>query len=92
MKNKKKTTIIIVATGIILVITGFIVYYTCYHRWDDATCTKPKTCSICGKTEGEALGHQWMDATCTEPQICSVCKETKGKALGHKSYFNTYII
>ena len=27
MKNKKKTTIIIVATGIILVITGFIVYY-----------------------------------------------------------------
>ena len=85
MKNKKKTTIIIVATGIILVITGFIVYYTCYHRWDDATCTKPKTCSICGKTEGEALGHQWMDATCTEPQICSVCKETKGKALGHKA-------
>ena len=44
-----------------------------------------KTCSICGKTEGEALGHQWMDATCTEPQICSVCKETKGKALGHKA-------
>lgn len=85
MKNKKKTTIIIVATGIILVITGFIVYYTCYHRWDDATCTKPKTCSICGKTEGEALGHQWMDATCTEPQICSVCKETKGKALGQKA-------
>ena len=85
MKNKKKTTIIIVATGIILVITGFIVYYTCYHRWDDATCTKPKTCSICGKTEGEALGHRWMDATCTEPQICSVCKETKGKALGHKA-------
>ena len=26
MKNKKKTTIIIVATGIILVITGFILY------------------------------------------------------------------
>lgn len=26
MKNKKKTTIIIVATGIILVITGFIGY------------------------------------------------------------------
>lgn len=27
------------------------------HSWVDATCTEPKTCSVCGQTEGEATGH-----------------------------------
>ena len=27
------------------------------HQWIDATCTTPKTCSICGVTEGEPTGH-----------------------------------
>ena len=27
------------------------------HQWADATCTAPKTCSVCKATEGEALGH-----------------------------------
>lgn len=25
------------------------------HTWADATCTEPKTCSVCGETEGEVL-------------------------------------
>ena len=29
----------------------------CPHAWIDATCTAPKTCELCGETEGEALGH-----------------------------------
>ena len=29
----------------------------CSHEWAEATCTSPKTCSLCGETEGEALGH-----------------------------------
>ncbi len=38
------------------------VYYlapevSCEHEWVDATCTAPKTCTLCGETEGEALGH-----------------------------------
>ena len=53
------------------------------HDWTDATCTAPKTCSVCGETEGEALGHDWTDATCTTPKTCSVCGETEGEALGH---------
>ena len=28
------------------------------HDWIKATCTEPKTCSICGATEGEAKGHK----------------------------------
>ena len=29
------------------------------HTWTDATCTTPKTCSVCSATEGEALGHAY---------------------------------
>lgn len=85
MKDKKKNGRIAVIVVIVLALVGAILFYTCYHRWNDATCTKPRTCSICGKTEGEALGHKWSTATCTKPQTCSVCKETKGKALGHEA-------
>ena len=55
----------------------------CQHKWTAATCTSPKTCSLCQVTEGAALGHSWTDATCTAPKICSVCKLTEGVALGH---------
>lgn len=53
------------------------------HDWKEATCTEPKTCTKCNKTEGEALGHDWAEATCTEPKTCSICGETEGKAIGH---------
>ena len=53
------------------------------HTWTDATCTAPKTCSVCGETEGEALGHTWVDADCDTPKTCSVCSATEGEALGH---------
>ena len=57
------------------------------HDWVDATCTAPKTCSVCGDTEGEAKGHTAgnavtennVDATCTADGsydtvvYCSVC-------------------
>lgn len=54
------------------------------HTWTDANCTIPKTCSICGLTEGEALGHTWIDATCTSPKICEVCSTTEGEPIAHE--------
>ena len=53
------------------------------HTFNPATCTAPKICSVCGATEGEALGHTFSAATCTAPKICSVCSVTEGPALGH---------
>ena len=32
---------------------------TAAHTWDAATCTAPKTCSVCGATEGNPLGHDF---------------------------------
>ena len=55
----------------------------CFHKWQDATCTSPKTCALCGKTSGEPLGHDWEPATCTTMQACRVCGATKGVPLGH---------
>ena len=37
------------------------------HDWKAATCTSPKTCTVCGITEGEA-GHTYVDGVCT---LCS---------------------
>ena len=34
------------------------------HSWADATCTTPKTCSVCSEVEGEALGHTFIDGAC----------------------------
>ena len=53
------------------------------HDWQEATCTAPKTCAKCGKTEGNPLAHTWAEATCTEPKTCSVCGVTEGEPLGH---------
>ncbi len=68
------------------------------HSWSDATCTAPKTCSVCGATEGNALAHtEVVDAavapTCTETGLtegkhCSVCNtvlvaQTVVAAKGH---------
>jgi len=55
----------------------------CKHEWTEATCTTPKTCSLCDATEGEAPGHKWLDATCTAPKTCKNCDATDGEALGH---------
>ena len=56
---------------------------TCQHEWADATCTAPKTCTLCEATDGNALGHTMSAATCTAPATCSVCGETEGEANGH---------
>ena len=41
-----------------------IAAHTCTD-FTDATCTAPKTCTVCGATEGSALGHSYVDGTCT---------------------------
>ena len=51
------------------------------HKWVEATCAEPKTCTECGETEGEALGHDWEEQTYYEPKTCKRCGATEGKSL-----------
>ena len=67
------------AMALILLLAGC----GCSHEWFAATCAAPKTCSLCGETEGEPLPHTWQDATCTNAKTCTVCKATEGEPLLH---------
>lgn len=70
---------------ILICLSVFALGGCCFsHDWQEATCTAPKTCSKCGKTEGEPLPHTWKEATCEKPKTCSVCGATEGSPLGHK--------
>lgn len=55
----------------------------CSHEWENASCTAPKRCKLCGKTEGGILDHSWGMATCTAPETCQVCGKTEGTSLAH---------
>ena len=37
------------------------------HQWLEADCATPKTCAVCGKTEGESEGHRYVE------NVCAVC-------------------
>lgn len=77
--KKKLTLIIAMAAVAMAALTG-----CCKHEWTEATCEAPRTCSLCGKTEGEVVDHTWTEATCEAPKTCSVCGTTEGEPLGHK--------
>ena len=43
------------------------------HDYEKADCDTPRTCKICGATDGEALGHIWSEASCTVARSCKNC-------------------
>ena len=46
-----------------------------------ANCVRPAVCTLCGETQGVALGHTWVAATYEQPRHCSVCGEIEGEPL-----------
>lgn len=53
------------------------------HNYATATCTKPKTCKVCGATSGKALGHTYTNSC---DKSCNRCKATR--SIKH-TYTNT---
>ena len=51
------------------------------HDWAPATCVTPKTCRVCGATEGDPIDHDWLPATTNAAKTCRVCGKTEGKPL-----------
>lgn len=49
------------------------------HTFKDATCDLPKTCALCGKISGSALGHNYAAGKCT---VCGGQKPSEGLQLG----------
>lgn len=78
IKSAPKKTKLIAGGGIagIIILVFILLFAThviCFHDWQEATCYKPKTCAICGDTEGSPLGHtveEWttdVEPTCSQP-------------------------
>lgn len=84
--TKKVIISTIVASAIIVVIILFATHVICIHKWEEATCTETKTCKICGKTEGKALGHSEAEWKVVEEPTCSKIgrKHTKCKRCGEE--------
>lgn len=40
------------------------------HLWIDATCTEPKTCTVCGAVDGTALRHSYSSSVLTQAPTC----------------------
>ena len=80
---KKKKIGLFVAVGALCVLLLLVVGFFTVHFWEDATCTEPATCTLCGKTEGEALGHSWSGGTCTRPMSCKRCGTSQETVPGH---------
>ena len=83
---KKRFSIILLIITMTILLTG-----CCNHTYIEATCIAPKTCTECGKTEGEIVDHQWLEATCATPKTCSICNATEGEALKHMLTEATYL-
>ena len=93
--RRTRTVLLIIAAAVVALSALFFIFKDTIckwdkggilhkHKWEEATCFTPQTCSICGTTHGETLEHIWKNATCTEPQTCRLCGTTKGEALGHE--------
>lgn len=83
-KRRAAITICVAAAVIIFLPSIFPQLFCNHDSWKDATCTEPRTCESCGKTDGQPLGHDWSDATCTEPKTCARCEATEGEPLGYE--------
>ena len=81
--TKKNIKSLFWAVPLLILLCFLLTGCGCKHEWQAASCTAPKTCSLCQTTDGEALGHTWVDATCDSPKTCTGCKITEGEALGH---------
>ena len=69
---------------VICIIMAFQLSGCCLvHGWQEATCTEPRTCADCGKTEGEPLGHDFEPATCFAPRTCKRCGYMEGDPAPH---------
>ena len=74
---------IILIVGIAVALLFCLSACGCTHEWTEANCLVAKTCTLCGKTEGEPTEHNFIDADCDNPKRCSYCDLAEGEPLGH---------
>lgn len=79
-KKVRNTVVAIIILSVLALILCFMLF-RCGHEWIDATCTSPRTCTKCGKTEGEKISHTLTEANYQSPATCTVCGIEVGEPL-----------
>lgn len=76
--NKKLIAILVAIIVILVCILGVFIAQSlsdhpqeCEHQWNDATCTTPETCILCGETKGTATGHDFSREVINPTYLCS---------------------
>lgn len=72
----------ILSLGLVMLMALTVLTACHEHTWKEATCTDPKTCTVCGKAEGKPLEHSSANVTCTQDGTCDLCGQTV-PATGH---------
>lgn len=75
----KKALTLTLALILLLSLTGC----GCEHQWQDATCSLPQVCALCGDVQGVSLEHTWAAATCETCETCTLCGAVQGEKLPH---------
>lgn len=81
INGNRKRRWLLIGSCVVVIFVCFIVY-TQVHIYAEATCTEPKTCRICKKTEGSALHHKWL-RECEKVETCERCGLEVGEPLEH---------
>ena len=79
MKLRNILTALLLLTVLLLAAVGC----ACEHDWQEASCSTPRLCKLCGEIEGTPTGHVWTDASCSAPKTCENCGKTDGTTLPH---------
>ncbi len=79
----------IIALALCVLLPAAFAACSCRHQWTEVNCLEPKTCTVCGEKEGEALGHRWQEATTEAPKTCTSCAATEGERIITDARFTT---
>ncbi len=60
------------------------------HQWNDATCTAPKTCTVCKATEGKMLDHTYADKYDTTCDVCGYERQAEAQTISVYRLYNPY--
>ncbi len=91
----KKVFCLCISLILILALCGCGGGKECEHDWQSADCVKPETCSVCGETQGEALGHQfgpWSFGEEDMSHVCTVCSTEEKTAIDRQIQFSELLI
>ena len=57
---------------LLLSICALISCGECEHQWSEATCSTPKTCTLCEETQGNVLEHNFTEWETTKDPTCTI--------------------